>query len=147
LLAGPRTVTPPVQTPSPSPSPSLPPRKPDARPSAAAVAARQLESAVLTYYGLVPDDLDEAWAMLGPRLRAKGRDAYDAFWQRVSNLRIIQPPRAADSDVLVTIEYSVDGKGSYQEEHRLGMITRGGRQLIDSDHVVGSRHTPVTDPS
>jgi hypothetical protein len=95
----------------------------------------------------VPDDLDEAWTMLGPRLRAQGRDAYDAFWQRVSNLRIVLPPRVSDSNVLVTIEYSVDGKGLYREQHRLGMITRSGRQLIDSDHVIGSQHTPQDDPS
>lgn len=148
LLAGPRTVSPPTPTPAPpTPSPSLPTRQPKPKPSVSAVAAGQLESAVMHYYGLVPDDLDEAWAMLGPRLRAQGRDAYDAFWQRVSNLRIVQAPRAADSEVLVTIEYRVDGKGSYREEHRLGMISRAGKRLIDSDRVVGSQHTPEGEPS
>ncbi|WP_246281767.1 serine/threonine-protein kinase [Fodinicola acaciae] len=147
LLAGPRTVTPPLPTPSPTLSRKPQPSAPAARPSASTIASGLLESVVTRYYGLVPDDLDRAWAMLGPRLQAQGRKAYDNFWQRVNDVRIVTPPRAADSEVTVTIEYNYDGKGAFREQHRLGMITRSGRPLIDSDHVVGSRRTADATPT
>ncbi|PSL51587.1 hypothetical protein B0I31_11917 [Saccharothrix carnea] len=109
-------------------------------PSSAAPSPAQLEGAVAEYYALVPKDTARAWEMLGPGLRAQGRDQYEKSWRDVKDLTVSSPPTAAGPDtVTVGIDFTgVEGK-RFRESHRLRLVVHNGTPLIDSDEVVSSQ--------
>jgi serine/threonine protein kinase len=157
LLAQPRgtgtgqtSVNPPVPSSVPTeqqPPPALTPERPSPSPSPseAAASAHDLESAVGKYYNLVPEDLDSAWALLGPDLQAQGRGSYDKFWNQVARVVVVRSPRATGRSVFVTLQVTGQDKGTYEETHRLGMILQNGQWLINSDDVLDSK--PIGKPS
>ncbi|GAA1681398.1 hypothetical protein GCM10009765_33140 [Fodinicola feengrottensis] len=126
-------VVPPV-TPSPSASVS---------PSA---SAKDLEGPVVKYYNLLPTDLDEAWALLGPDLKAKGRKSYDAYWQQVQQVALMSSHTSGTS-VQVTIQLTMQNQATAEEVHRLGMIQVNGQWLIDTDTLIQSHQFPGPGPS
>ncbi|WP_309117711.1 serine/threonine-protein kinase [Saccharothrix sp.] len=108
--------------------------------STAAVTPERLQRAVADYYALLPADTEGAWARLGPRVQAQGRDQYDEFWKRVKKLRVSSPPQATGPDtVTVGLEYEAEERGWMRETHQLRLIERDGGLLIDADELVSSQ--------
>jgi hypothetical protein len=128
---------PPVPTLLPSPSPS-----PSAKPSA---SARELEGYVGKYFAALPDNLDSAWTALGPDLQSQGRESFDKYWNEISDVVVVRGPRASGTSVVVTVQLTDPGKGTYEETHRMGMIQANGQWLINSDTTL--EHHQVSKPS
>ena len=85
---------------SPSPSPSSS--------ASGTPTAAELEDAVTTYYGLVPDDTDAAWPLLTSnyqRTTSGGRQSYDRFWGQVESVKIGNVDATPPSRVDATITY------------------------------------------
>ncbi|RRO12870.1 serine/threonine protein kinase [Saccharopolyspora rhizosphaerae] len=100
------------------------------------VTKEKLVSTVKKYYTLVPDDLDDAWKLLGPSLQSQGKDRYEAFWKQIDDVKIIGQPVQSGANVVVTLQFTKDGKKS-TEVHVLGMVANSeGDALINTD----SRH-------
>jgi eukaryotic-like serine/threonine-protein kinase len=97
---------------------------------------KDLVTTVEKYYKLVPDDLDNAWKLLGPKLQSQGKDDYEAFWKTIDDVKIVGDPMLSGSNVVVTLQFTKDGKKS-NEMHVLGMAqTEDGKVVINTD-----RHT------
>jgi serine/threonine protein kinase len=121
---GPPSVPAPTRTASPTPlrppatsratgTPDRPqpPPQPRHRPTP---SAAQLENAVVTYFRLVPGDLDAGWSRLTPhfqRTKAQSRRAYDSFWGSVRRVAVHAarglPPRVATATLTY---YYKDGR-------------------------------------
>ncbi len=100
----------------------------------------------MKYYNLLPTDLDEAWALLGPDLKAKGRKSYDAYWQQVQQVALMSSHTSGTS-VQVTIQLTMQNQATAEEVHRLGMIQVNGQWLIDTDTLIQSHQFPGPGPS
>jgi eukaryotic-like serine/threonine-protein kinase len=106
--------------------------------STSTAATVSLTQAVSDYYAIMPGNPDVGWTKLGPVLQAQGKTRYRSWWSGVSNLVVASAPRlAGENTVEVTIEYSINGERVH-EVHRLGMITRDGQVLINTDDDVTS---------
>lgn len=101
-------------------------------------AAPDFAGAVGRYYGLMPGGTDEGWELLGPGLRAQGKESYERFWKSIKAVTVISAPQAQGTTVTVGVEFVVDGGDVYREVHRLGMVVRDGAALIDTDSLVSS---------
>ncbi|MEU3269589.1 serine/threonine-protein kinase [Saccharomonospora sp. NPDC006951] len=100
----------------------------------------ELEDAVSAYYAMLPGDTDEAWQGLGPGLREQGERKYEKFWDKVDEIEVVSGPNALDdSTVQVGLQFVMENGNVHREVHRLGMVVKDGRPLIDSDEVVSSR--------
>ena len=115
---------------------ALPPT-PDTEPD-----PEQLRQIVTRFYALLDDDPAQAWALLGPDLRAQGRDRFEERWRDVADLRVVGTPTVSGTTVVVEIEYTADG--TVRETHRHTLVTDGGPTLIASDEVLTATTEPGT---
>ncbi|WP_207920205.1 serine/threonine-protein kinase [Saccharopolyspora aridisoli] len=98
------------------------------------VTKEELVSTVKKYYKLVPKDLDEAWELLGPSLQSQGKERYQAFWKQIDDVKIIGEPVQSGANVVVTLQFTKDGKKT-TEMHVLGMVANtDGDALINTDN-------------
>ncbi|MER7015742.1 protein kinase [Saccharopolyspora sp. NPDC000359] len=96
-------------------------------------SAEEVVSVVERYYSLVPKKLDQSWELLGPKLQEQGKDSYESFWESIDNVKIIGEPVRNGSNVVVTLQFTKDGK-KLVEQHVLGMVTTSdGKPLINTD--------------
>jgi len=119
--------TPEPTTPTPPPPPPAAPGPPD------------FVTAVETYYGLLPDDLDEAYAYLGPGVQeqARGRDGYENYWSQYSEVEA-ENVQADGTTVTLTIVYTRLDGSSFTEPYILQMGTADdGSVLILSSEYGG----------
>lgn len=88
------------------------------------------EQAVVDYYALLPDDTEDAWAMLGPGARsdAQGYDNYAGFWSGISSVQV--DGTSIDGDV-VSVDLTYDGDDS--ETRRLRMASTSEGWIIADD--------------
>jgi len=122
----PVTTIPEPTTPPAPPAPTAEPAPP-AEPGPA-----DFQQAVQTYYGLLPDQLDEAYSYLGPDVQdqAGGRSGYENFWSRYSEVEA-QDVRADGTTVTLTIVYTNPDGSTFTEPYVLEMGTaEDGRILI-----------------
>ncbi|HEX6358381.1 serine/threonine-protein kinase [Actinophytocola sp.] len=128
----PPSTTPPTttSTTTESSSSSEPPPAPD---------AEAFQRVVTDFYTLLPEDVDSAWALLGPNLQGQNRPEFEAYWAGVKDLRITGAPRVDGSTVVVQIEYTQEGRGKVSEtlQHEI-TVSDDGTPLINSDQVVSS---------
>lgn len=96
-----------------------------------APAAGSAEEAVATYYGLLPEDTEGAWAYLGEGARADagGYDDFAGFWQTISDVSV--EGTDVDGDT-VTVELVYNGGES---ETRQLQVTESGDGWIISDDL------------
>jgi eukaryotic-like serine/threonine-protein kinase len=97
------------------------------------------ERLVREYYSVAPGGTDEAWAMLGPDLKAQGREDYDGFWRTVESVDVSNVrARPGSNEVAVALTYhTTDGRVS-TERKREGLIRDSdGGYLINSDVPAG----------
>ncbi|TDD82228.1 serine/threonine protein kinase [Saccharopolyspora karakumensis] len=123
----------PTTTKSPAPTSSHAPTS-SATSTNKQVTKEELVSTVKKYYKLVPKDLDEAWELLGPSLQSQGKERYQAFWKQIDDVKIIGEPVQSGANVVVTLQFTKDGKKS-TEMHVLGMVANtDGDALINTDN-------------
>lgn len=95
--------------------------------------------AVQTYYGLLPDRLDEAYTYLGPGVQeqAGGRSGYEDFWNDYSEVEGTNV-QAEGTTVTLTIVYTGLDGATFTEPYVLEMGTaEDGRILILSSRAGG----------
>ncbi|MER5388991.1 protein kinase [Saccharopolyspora sp. NPDC002686] len=96
-------------------------------------SSKEIVAVVKRYYSLVPKKLDQAWKLLGPKLQEQGQDKYEGFWKTIDDVKIIGDPVQSGANVIVTVEFTKDGK-KIVEQHVLGMVTtQDGKPLINTD--------------
>jgi hypothetical protein len=118
----------------PAPQPAQP-----AQPELAQPPAAQLEQAVRSYYGLLPDDTTVAWQYLGDAERTKGFQHYNDFWRQINRVSIRGPVAVQDNTVLVNLVFEPTNRKRTVERYRLTMgSTPDGRVLIKSASRVGT---------
>jgi eukaryotic-like serine/threonine-protein kinase len=106
--------------------------------------ARQLQEAVDRYYALLPDNLDQAWQLLGPDMRAGGHDSYTKFWGGFESVRAqVQQANPTRMTVRVVVAYFPGNRQPIAELHELTMIQESdGDLLINRDKRLGSAKVP-----
>jgi len=121
------TTTAPATTPTTTPSAST---SASASSSNPAPSAGSPERAVTEYYGLLPDDTADAWAMLGPgaREQAGGYGRYQGFWRTIDSLAVGSASLEGD---VVTVDLTYNGSDS--ETRRLEVQQSDGRWVIAQD--------------
>lgn len=103
---------------------------------------------VANFYAALPEQPDRAWARLGPRLQAQGRDDFDAYWAGVTEVTVVSPPRTIGQDVVhVGVELALSDGAVVTEYHRFGVIKIDGMPRIDSDTLLDSERTDPPQPS
>lgn len=96
-----------------------------------------MERAVGDYYDLLPDQADQAWDRLSPRLQTQGKQNYLDRWSAVDSVDVTAQPQATGADtVRVGIRLKL-GDGSVRNEvHSLTLVTSPERLLIDGDELL-----------
>ncbi|RCW46680.1 hypothetical protein DFQ14_10116 [Halopolyspora algeriensis] len=97
------------------------------------VSGKELEATVKKYYSLLPDKVDKAWSMLGPKMKQTGKDSYEDWWEdSVDDVKILGKPQALGNRVLVKLRYKTDD-GKSTEKRLLGFVAKGDKLLINTD--------------
>jgi eukaryotic-like serine/threonine-protein kinase len=132
------------------PSTSSPSTAPPSTTSSSTVSSRtstpptadpsRRQQIVTEYYTLLPDNTDQAWALLGPAMQAEDRGQYEQFWGAVKDLQL-RATQVSGNTVVVEIEYTQEGRGRVTETHRHDVLDQDGDPLINSDEVL-SAETP-----
>ncbi len=101
-----------------------------------APTAAEIQSAVTSYYALLPGNPQAAWESTGPTLRAaESFPNYVAFWNRFDDVRLGPVSVSAGSLVArAPVTFVENGAALPVEQHTITLV-RGpdGRLLIDSD--------------
>jgi len=99
----------------------------------------QLEQAVRTYYGLLPNDTTVAWQYLGAAERAQGFQHYTNFWNGINGISIRGPVAVQGNTVLVGLVFKPANRKPTFERYRLTMgNSPDGRVLIESAAQIGT---------
>ncbi|MGH3786481.1 MAG: serine/threonine-protein kinase [Pseudonocardiaceae bacterium] len=149
-LTGARSGPPPVPgvNAAPTPEQQLPDSDGEAQPEQPQPA--QLEQAVRTYYGLLPDDTDEAWQFLSAAERAKARGfaGYTRFWDGIDEVSIRGPVAVQGDTVLVDLLFEPANRKRTFERYRLTMgNSPDGEILIESAARIGGLTLTAAEPS
>lgn len=105
----------------------------------AAPGPEDFEQAVRDYYSLLPDQLDAAYAYLGPDVQeqSNGRDGFERFWTQYSDVGT-ENVQANGTTVTLTIVYTELDGTVFREPYTLTMGTgEDGRILIMSSAYGG----------
>ncbi|AHI01492.1 serine/threonine-protein kinase [Kutzneria albida] len=101
--------------------------------TAEAPSSEDLEQAVSSYYGLLPQGTDQAFAMLTPKMQSSsgGAAGYKAFWSSVTSVKASKVKATSKNKVTTTVTYVKGGKTS-AERVTLTLVNKDGQLLIDS---------------
>jgi eukaryotic-like serine/threonine-protein kinase len=123
------------RTRSPAPSPTTAPtvrRTP---------TAAELRRAITSYYALMPGNTDAAW----PRMTASyqtnhagGRQAYQRFWDAISNITVVDVRGIPPDSAQATLTYYFNDGRVVRERTAYGLVDEGGRLKINSSTVLSS---------
>jgi serine/threonine protein kinase len=86
---------------------------------------------VMRFYQALPNDKDAAWTLLTPRARATGRAEFDAYWNSIDAVTVVQPAKVDGDTVSIGIVVEHEGRPSFQRAE-LAVVPHNGRLLIDS---------------
>jgi len=128
-----------TQTPSETQPPTTTQAPPTTQPPQA--PPRTPEQAIVDYYALMPDDLQEGWSRLTAdyqRSPAGGFDGYQAFWSQMRSVRTSDVTTRQDGVVDATVEYTFDDGRVVEERHGYWLVEQGGEWLIDRSTVISS---------
>ncbi len=114
-----------------------------ATPSGGTEEQRAQQQAVVDYYALLPDRLDEGWQRLTPDYQsgtAGGFDSYRRFWSAVSLVTVRSVSPAGNDSVDATVSYTYRDGREVQERTVFRMAPQdGGAWAIDGSTVQSSR--------
>ncbi|GAB3295366.1 serine/threonine-protein kinase [Parasphingorhabdus pacifica] len=133
---------PPAPPASPAPPPTseaeqttsaAPSSEASSAPAKASVTQEEIKEVVKDYFSLVPDKLEKSWKLLGPGLKAQGKEKYKSFWNSVEDVEITAGPQVRGAKVVLQLKYTTEGGNTSTERHVLGMAVQDGDPVINSD--------------
>jgi len=107
------------------------PERKDVRAAGDGVSPTDRAAVATRFYHVLPRDTDTAWTMLTPRARATGRAEFDAYWDSVGSVTIIESADVAGRTVTIGVLVDHEGRPSFQRTE-LEIVKRGDKLLIDS---------------
>lgn len=125
--AEPSTAPPPAETVPPPPS-----------------AEQRAVDTLVSYYAIMPGDLDAAWPMMTADYQMNhvgGRDAYDAFWGDVASVAIADVTATGPDSAQATLTYTFSDGRVVQEVTAYRLVDEGGVLKIAETTVLSS--TPL----
>lgn len=129
--------TPPAAEPSTAPPPA------ETEPPPASAEQRAVDTLV-SYYAIMPGDLDAAWPMMTADYQVNhvgGRDAYDAFWGDVASVAITDVTATGPDTAQATLTYTFTDGRVVQEVTAYRLVDEGGVLKIAETTVLSS--TPL----
>jgi serine/threonine protein kinase len=139
----PTTRAPEPTTRAPEPTTRAPKPTP-AAPAAGAATSAQLESAVESYYSLLPGNTDAGWSRLTDRYRrttATSRGYYESFWGAIDRVRLSDVSGRAPGTVTATVRYDYEDGRVYVERTSYRLVEDDGILKIDRSTVLESRQS------
>jgi eukaryotic-like serine/threonine-protein kinase len=113
------------------------PRTSSQQPSGAA----QLKAAVRDYYGLLPDDANDAWKRLTPEYQhgteAGGKGDYEKFWKSIDSVSVSDLSATPPGSVVATVHYVMDDGSSSSERRSFELVEQEGILKIAASSIVG----------
>jgi hypothetical protein len=100
-------------------------------------------AAIVNYYKLVPNDLNDAWTRMTPAYQqnhAGGRSGYQSFWAPINRVRLADVSAQGHNGVIGTISYYYDDGHVDVERTSFGLVLESGIWKIASSSVL-SHHT------
>ena len=102
--------------------------------------AQQQQSAVTSYYGLIPGNLADGWSRLTPSYQqntAGGFSGYENFWGGVRGVNVSDVRAAGNDTVRGTVAYTEPGGRVIRERTEFRMVMRDGIWKINGTSVTG----------
>ncbi|GLZ47005.1 serine/threonine protein kinase [Actinomycetospora sp. NBRC 106375] len=96
---------------------------------------RARQQAVVDYYALLPDRLDEGWQRLTPSFQqstAGGLENYRSFWGSVQEVAVLDVSPAGGDAVDATVSYRYADGRAVRERTVFGLVLQDGVWKIDS---------------
>ncbi|MEP6599206.1 MAG: protein kinase [Actinomycetota bacterium] len=96
---------------------------------------------IINYYGLVPNNLSQAWTQLTPSYQNEsgGFAAYQRFWNSIASVTATDVTTQGDGSVQATITYVYDNGKVVEERTSFGLADDGDQLKISSTAVLSSR--------
>ncbi|MEV0358595.1 protein kinase [Nocardia sp. NPDC050697] len=84
------------------------------------------------YYGMLPGDINGAWAQLSPGYQAQtgGFGAYSQFWSTIRGVRVGAVTPSGPDTVVANLTYTLAGGGTSSENRWFRVSSEGGRFVI-----------------
>lgn len=101
-------------------------------PTSAPAPASGAAAFVQNYYGLLPDNTDAAWRLLGSEAqnRSGGQSGYDGFWAEVASVSLQNVRQTGDDTVEGTVVFTRRDGGTSSEPYRFVVGTGSDGQTI-----------------
>ncbi|AYA26968.1 serine/threonine protein kinase [Rhodococcus rhodochrous] len=118
-------------------TPPTAPSSPESATSESPPSFERMATFVRDYYGLLPDDTEQAWALFDPHYAEKvGRAGFDEFWPTIRSVSVgAVEPRDASS-VIVTLTFvTVDGRTESEKRWVSVAENRGRLSVYDSERI------------
>ncbi|MEO6503018.1 MAG: serine/threonine-protein kinase [Jatrophihabitantaceae bacterium] len=122
----------PASTTASQPSPTS---SPSASQVGGAPTASQLAQAVREYYGLLPNNTDQAWTRLTQQFqngRAGGRQTYENYWNQIQRVSVSNVVGVPPGTVQATVTYVYNDNREISERTTFGLVSEGGTLKINS---------------
>ena len=113
------------------------PSSPESTSSESPPSFERMATFVRDYYGLLPDDTEQAWALFDPHYAGKvGRAGFDEFWPTIRSVSVdAVEPRDASS-VIVTLTFvTLDGRTESEKRWVSVVENRGQLSVYDSERI------------
>ncbi|MFC3962703.1 serine/threonine-protein kinase [Nocardia jiangsuensis] len=84
------------------------------------------------YYGMLPGDINGAWAQLSPGYQAQtgGFGEYSQFWSTIRGVRVGSVTPTGPDTVVASLTYTLAGGGTSSESRWFRVANEGGRFVI-----------------
>ncbi|MEV8439587.1 protein kinase [Actinosynnema sp. NPDC051121] len=92
------------------------------------------DQALSDYYGLLPNDLETAYARLTDNFKATRSSSfadYQAFWGRMSAVSVGNVQAVGPQQVTATVSYTFKSGGTESEQHLYTLVKVNGQWMID----------------
>lgn len=135
--------TPSAESTPPAAEPSTAPPPAETEPPPPSAEQRAVDTLV-SYYAIMPGDLDAAWPMMTADYQVNhvgGRDAYDAFWGDVASVAIADVTATGPDSAQATLTYTFSDGRVVQEVTAYRLVDEGGVLKIAETTVLSS--TPL----
>jgi hypothetical protein len=98
------------------------------------VSAEELVEGTKRFYGLLPHNIEAAWAMVGPRVKAQGYENFRKQWADATVVRLRQVTVDADDSAVLATVHMITTDGA-EHVQRFRMTFRKGHSLVIDEIV------------
>jgi serine/threonine protein kinase len=104
------------------------------------------ETAVRDYYGLLPANVEAAWALMTPNAQAEGGGgrSYQRFWKGVQSVEVLSTSVNGDQ-VTATLRFVTKKNRTSTEDYTLSFVDQDGQLMIDHFENNGRVSNPGDD--